>query len=173
MATTYYIDGYNVLHKSRMLRPLMDTDAETAREGLLDKVAHFCSTSQAKVIVIFDGRSKQIPETVAHHRSVKNLVVRYAPHHITADTLIEREVYSRSNRLDVVVVSNDRGLRDLCSGMGALTMEADSFLTTCRESRTETSRAVTRQRKEQPAFIEDSLDPEALDKLKALRDRLK
>lgn len=173
MSTLYYIDGYNVLHKSRRLRPLISADNETAREGLIDKVAHLCSTTRTRAVIVFDGRGKNVPETVEHYRGVPNLEVRYAPHNSSADAVIERAVYRHTNRLEVVVVSNDRGLRDLCAGMGALVMGSDSFLDTCRDSRSETTQVLTKSRNEQAAFIEDGLSEDAIAALKRLRDSLK
>ncbi len=172
MSTLYYIDGYNVLHKSRRLRHLIATDNETAREGLIDKVAHLCSTTRNRAIIVFDGRGRNVAETVAHYRGVPNMEVRYAPQNSTADAVIERAVYRHENRLDVVVVSNDRGLRDLCAGMGAMVMGADSFLEVCRGSRADTTQVLTQSRNEQPASIEDGLSREVLEALKKLRESL-
>jgi len=173
MPSLYYIDGFNVLHKSRRLRHLIDGDNETAREGLIDKVAHLCSTSQCRAVIVFDGRGKHQPETVEHYRGVANLEVRYAPHSSSADAVIERAVYRHANRLDVVVVSNDRGLRDICSGMGALVMGSDAFLELCRDNRSDTSQVLRKSRNEQPASIEDGLSDDAIEALKKLRDKLK
>ena len=173
MSTLFYIDGYNVLHMSRSLRHLIYADNETAREGLIDKVAHMCSTTRNKAVIVFDGQGRNLPETVEHYRGVPSLEVRYAPHNSSADAVIERAVYRHANRLEVVVVSNDRGLRDLCAGMGALVMGSDSFLDTCRESRTDTTQVLTKSRNEQPASFEDGLSEEAIAALKKLRDSLR
>lgn len=169
----YYIDGYNVLHKSAYLRSRLDRDLEHARDGLIDKVANFCTVTGQEVTIVFDGTGKHKAERVEHHRGVPHLHVLYAPGNLTADTVIERLVYQSRNKLAMVVVSNDNGLRDLCRGMGAMTMEADSFLKIARESKSDISTSVNRTQKDRPSFLEDSLDEGTMDQLKALRDKLK
>src|SRR5690606_31706248 len=124
----YYIDGYNVMHQSSSLRPIARQDLERAREALVDKVAQFCIATAQEAIIVFDGRSQHQAELVDHYRGVSGLQVLYAPGHKRADAEIERRVYLERDRIKTVVVSNVRGLRDLCRGMGALVMEADSFL---------------------------------------------
>lgn len=171
--TRYYIDGYNVMHQSSTLRPIARENLERAREALVDKVAQFCIATTQEAFIVFDGRSPQQAELVNHYRGVERLHVLYAPGHTSADAEIERRVYKERDRLRVVVVSNDRGLRDLCRGMGALTMDADNFLASARETRTEMQQDLARTRKESPAFLEDSLDSDAVAKLKALRNKLK
>jgi len=168
----YYIDGYNVLHKSATLRPLMMQDFESAREALIDKVAHFCTATGKEATIVFDGQARHRPEIAPHQRGVRGLHVLYSPHSISADTVIERAVYKAPHRIDLVVVSNDHGLRDLCRNMGALVMQADNFLATVRESRSDIRAALARTRPISPPVLEDHLDADTVARLKALRDKL-
>lgn len=175
MSTHYYIDGYNVLHKSAVLRPLALHDFETAREALIDKVAQFCVISGKRASIVFDGRGQhhQHPEAVEHFREAPGLEVLYSPTKLSADAVIERRVYQEPKRLDVVVVSNDRGLRDLCRNLGALTMEADHFLSTMIETRQQSGGSLQDTRRlDTAACIEDHLDPETRARLEALKKRL-
>ena len=82
------------------------------------------------------------------------------------DLVLERD------RLEVVVVSNDQGLRDLCRGMGSLVMEADYFLSEIEETRSEVMQTLQRTQSHRPASIEDGLDEATLARLKELRDKL-
>ncbi|MBI2425146.1 MAG: NYN domain-containing protein [Candidatus Hydrogenedentes bacterium] len=172
MASVYYVDAYNVLHKSKRLRPLASRDLETAREALIDKVALFCTQTGKRVCVVFDGQSKQLAEKQAHYRGVPSLTVLFSPGHTSADTEIERRVYLERDRLDVVVVSNDQGLRDLCRGMGSLVMEADYFLAEIEDTRSEVMETLQRTQSHRAASIEECLDSGTLARLKALRDKL-
>lgn len=173
MPSTYYVDGYNVLHKSAELRPLARQDLESARDGLVDKIAVFCALSANKVFLVFDGRGQERharPEKVA---GAPGLSMVYTASGITADAYIEREVYKCTSRLSVVVVSNDRGLRDLCRNMGSLTMEADHFLETLREAKADTSATVaSTQRNSCSDSIEHRLDGNVLAQLERLRQDL-
>lgn len=168
----YYVDGYNVIHKSSMLRPLAQMDYEAAREAFIERVAQLCATTQQEVTVVFDGQARHLPERVPHQQGVKNLHIFFSPGHLTADAVIERAVYKATNRLEICVVSNDRGLRDLCRNMGALTMEADSFLATVKEIRQDIRHNMERTRAPSPASLQDVLDPESMERLRQLRDLL-
>ncbi len=176
MSEHYYIDGYNVLYKSRQLRPLAMQDFESAREALVDKVAPFCVATGKRVTIVFDGRGQSGQDSVGDNRGVGLLEVIYAPEGRTADAYIERRVYKTAKRLNVVVVSNDHGLRDLCQGMGSLVMESESFLQSVREVRSETMDAFHDTRPNRATAHDDNLehrvDPAAREQLQALRDKL-
>jgi len=172
VATTFYIDGYNVIYRSKTLRPLAERDFEAARESLIDRVADMCITLGRNAIVVFDGRSKHLPETVAHGRGAAGLEVIYAPSSTSADAVIERAVYLAPKKMDVVVVSGDRSLRDLCRGMGALVMDADNFLATSHEIDRDMKSLAARTRQAAPSFLEESLDAGTLAHLAALKKKL-
>lgn len=172
MATTFYIDGYNVIHRSKSLRPLANNDFEGAREALIDRVAEICTALGRNAVIVFDGKSRHMPEHVDHGRKVSGLEVVYAPASKTADAVIERYVYQSSKKMDLVVVSGDRGLRDLCRNMGALVMDADNFLATSREIDRDVQNLAARTRRGTPAFLEDSLNSSSLDALAALKKKL-
>ncbi len=173
MATRYYIDGYNVLHKSAALRPLAQEDYESAREALVDRVGIFCMATGNRVTVVFDGRGQHKPERQVPLRGVAGLDILFSPKNSSADAVIERLVYKASNRMSLVVVSNDHALRDLCCGMGALTMDADNFLATVREAKSEITDSVQNTHRQKAAdHLDERLDESQLDALKALRDKL-
>lgn len=172
MSEIHLVDGYNVIHQSQKLLHLIRQDMETAREAFIDKVAHFCVQTGKHVVVVFDGRGPQIVQKVAHNRSVPSLEVLYSPGHLTADAVIERMVYQSPRKMDVVVVTSDRGVRDLCRGMGALVMDAPNFLSSLDETRTAIRETVTNTRKPAPSHLEERLDSASLERLAALRKKL-
>tara|TARA_R110001592_G_scaffold188853_3_gene434257 strand:+ start:237 stop:755 length:519 start_codon:yes stop_codon:yes gene_type:complete len=172
MSELHLVDGYNILHKCSWLKSLLRHDLETAREALIDKVAHFCSHSGTRVTIVFDGRGRKIPEKVAHNRSVGSLKILYSPSQLTADSVIERMVYETPRKMDVVVVTNDRGVRDLCRGMGALVMDAQNFLSCIQESSRATSETVKRTQAPMPHHLGDRLDASSLEALDRLRKKL-
>lgn len=172
MASTFYIDGYNVIYRSKSLRPLAEKDFEAARELLIDRVADICISMGRHAVLVFDGRSKHLPESVAHGRGAAGLEVLYAPSSTSADAVIERAVYLAPKKMEVVVVSGDRSLRDLCRGMGALVMDADNFLATSKEIDRDMRAQVARTRKAAPNFLEESLDAGSLAHLAALKKKL-
>lgn len=172
MAEIHLVDGYNVIHQSQKLLHLIRQDMETAREAFIDKVAHFCVQTGKHVVVVFDGRGPRIVQKVAHNRSVPSLEVLYSPGHLTADAVIERMVYQSPRKMDVVVVTSDRGVRDLCRGMGALVMDTPNFLSSLEETRSAIRETVTNTRKPTPSHLEERLNSASLERLAALRKKL-
>ena len=172
MATTYYIDGYNVIHHSLLLKPLAAQDFEAARDALIEKVGRFCIATGHQAKIVFDGRGRraQPPASVAH---APGLEVMYSPGHQTADALIERTVYAASDRRSVIVVTADRGIRSLCRGLSALVMEPDNFLSQVRETEAETRATIDHiQRPDALRRVEGRIDEASLERLQRLRKDL-
>lgn len=172
MPSLYLVDGYNVLHCSASLRPVARHDFERARAMLVDTVAMLCVNTGKRAVIVFDGRGKRA-ESAPAGPAAPGVEVLYAPGHLTADAVIERRVYGASNRLDIAVVSNDRGMRDLCRGMGALVMEADNFLAEARDARAFIDDAAAATRQRAGSHLDERLDPAAVDRLRALRGKLR
>jgi predicted RNA-binding protein with PIN domain len=173
MPNKYYIDAYNVLHKNPGLQSLANEDLEAARDQLVEQIANFCSDTGVKSVLVFDGQGHNRPQTVNHAKSVALLEVIFSPGHLTADSVIERYVYQESDKAHIAVVSNDRMLRDLCQGMGAMTMDAVNFLTIMRQSHGDVKTTLNRTQKKNPGFLEDQLDEGTLASLQALKKKLK
>ena len=172
MPQTYFIDGYNVVHHCSQLKRLARHDFEAARDKLIDRVARFCADAGKRAKIVFDGRG-HLPDILPPHHGAPGLDVIYSADGQTADSYIEREIYDAPDRRDLVVVSADRGLRDLCRGLGAFTMLPDNFLATVQESLLQ-SRAELRALKPTQGSprLEDHLDESALERLKRLKEEL-
>jgi len=172
MAATYYIDGYNVIHHSSILRPIAAQNFESAREALIEKVALFCVATGYPAKIIFDGRGRRAepaPVTIP----APGLEVVYAAGHKSADAYIERLVYTAHDRRSVIVVSADAGIRNFCRGLQAMVMAPDNFLATVRETAGETrSRIENLQRSDTLQRVEERLDPGMLDRLRKIKEDL-
>ena len=173
MAEHYFIDAYNVMHKSSLLRPVVSQSLERAREMLLDKVVCFCMAGSKQVTVVFDGRQEELSRAVvAVNGHVAGMHIVFSPKNTSADTVIERMIYQQHNRMQCIVVSNDGGLRSLCRGMGALTMEADSFLASVRQFQQGARESIAKNTDSRAALLEDRLNPDSLRVLDTLRKKL-
>lgn len=172
MGLTYYIDGYNVIHHCARLKQLAQHHFEAARDELMERVARFCSATDHLGKIVFDGpdRNHALPELGA---IAPRLEVAYSSRHKTADALIERWVYTAENRRNIVVVTADRGIRQLCQGLGALVMTPEHFLTEVRDvlshAQTELHLAHHAQRR---YTLEDRLDERALLRLAKIKENL-
>jgi len=172
MSETYFIDGYNLLHFSPEWKALADDDLEAAREALVDFVARWCDASGHTARIFFDGRARQTSTAqLAAHLSRVEVV--FSSHHKSADSIIERGVYDAKDRESIMVVSADRGILDLCRGMGAMTMRPDFFLDSAKGG-VDTFSHRLRQRKRDGKFgsIEEHLDEDQRKHIDELRDGL-
>ena len=169
---TYYIDGYNVIHKSSELRPLAMINFEAARDALIESVGRFCTVTGHQAKIVFDGRGRnqQPGKPLA---GVPSVEVIYSPGNKTADALIERTVYNSPNRRDIIVVSGDRGIRNLCYSLNSLVMDPDNFLSSIHQSETDTRTTLSLIQKNDPINrMEGRLNESAIDKLNALKAEL-
>ena len=97
----------------------------------------------------------------------------YSPGHLTADAVIERHVYATKARREVVVVTGDRGIRDLCRGLGSLVMSPPHYLGMVDEVlKRSTAQMRNTYERFSTNFLEDRLDPEIVQRLARLKARL-
>lgn len=171
MGRTYYIDGYNVIHHSTLLRPLAMETFELAREALVEKVSRFCTATGSDAKIVFDGRGRSKNSAVL--KNMPGVEIIYSPGHITADALIERVVYNAPDRRALIVVSADRGIRNICGNLNALVMQPDNFLNAVHESEGETRATLEKmQRPDTQKRVEERLNKKSLDALQRLREKL-
>ena len=172
MPNHYLVDGYNMLHCTKAYKPMLRMGLETARDTLINQLSLFCANSQDSVTLVFDGSEAQ-ESNVTPFPAVPRLEVRYSPGKHSADTVIERLIYNTPERTRAVVVTRDRGLRELCQGMGAFSMAPESFLATVREWESQTAQHVqTHHARKTIAAVEERLEPGQLKQLEEFKKRL-
>lgn len=109
------VDGYNVIHSWEFFKKKDDLDLEEKRNKLIDILLEFQSLSEAKIVVVFDGKLASRKKEY-----FLGLEIIYSSKRETADTVIERMVKERSKFNNVWVVTSDRNLRLHTFGNGAL-----------------------------------------------------
>lgn len=172
MHRRYLIDGYNLIHQVPQFRARLDTDFEAAREALIAFVGHFSGSTHSPCVLVFDGRGSaaQAQPREAH---LPYLDIVFASEKHSADTVIERMVYRSERRRECVVVSGDRGIRDLCFAMGALVMGPPNFIALVHAAENSVRHEIQQQpRGTSIKRIEDRLDPRQRAALEALRKQL-
>lgn len=173
MAETYYIDGYNVLHKDSALSTLAGQNLEAARDALVEAVSRWCAIHGYRACVFFDGQGRAA-ERIPGGPGQPHIEVVFTASHLSADALIERGVYTAEDRQAVVVVSGDRSIRDLCLGMGALSMTPEHFLSMLHAARPGAYQLrPSAGRGTRLGAMEDLVDEAARHQLDALRERLR
>lgn len=172
MAETYYIDGYNLLHKNIEWSLLAKRDLEAARDALVEALAQWCAATGHQVKIIFDGSGIRT-ETADAHPSFPGMEIVFTSRRASADAIIERGVYGERNKEKVIVVTADHAIRDLCTGMGAMTMSPEYFLSILGEVASNMSARVSRtQTGKRLGTIEEHLDATERERLEETRKRL-
>lgn len=172
MSTLFCIDGYNVIHFCRKLKPLTLSNFEAARDSLIERVARYCTITGNRARIVFDGRNRrgepELPVLGGH-----GLDVLFSPGHLSADTVIERFVHASANRREIVVISGDRGIRDLCRGMGALVLAPETFLDSMDTALAQSSASLRREAtKYNSNPMEERLSDRSFKRLQRHKERL-
>ena len=173
VSETYYIDGYNLLHYVPRWKELAECDLEEARRALVIEVGKWCAATDHTAKIIFDGTGART-EVSEQAGQVWGVEVLYTSRHTSADAIIERGVYDAPQRESIVVVSADRGILDLCRGMGAMSMRPEYFLRTMSDTIGETmARILNARSTKKLGTVEDLLDEADREDLKKLGEGLK
>lgn len=173
--TVYLIDGYNVLHEllghGRGMPGHESASAqlhlEEERHRLIDRIASFMGGTSDRAIVVFDSQARTLQKT---ETATSGVDVYFASFHRSADSIIEREVYALSAGENVVVVSSDYGLQKVIFRPNVIRRSSRQFVADLQEhTRTiaNTTNCITMGNR-----IEERIAPEALNRLKALREQL-
>ena len=174
--TVYLIDGYNVLHQLMGHKPLSrgrqgsagtGPDLEDERKRLIDRIASYMGRSSDRAIVVFDSHAQLLQK---QESATANVEVYFGSFSHSADSIIEREVYALSAGQKVIVVSSDYELQKTIFRPNVIRLSSRQFVSDLQE---ETKRiAIPQNCITMSHRVEDRVDPETVDKLKALRDSL-
>lgn len=172
MSEIYYIDGYNIIHAAPRWSELADQSLEAAREALIEATGAWCAATGNRATIFFDGQGKRT-ESAPHSPPPPGVEVIYTARRVTADAVIERGVYRAPKRSDVIVVSGDHGILDLCLGMGAMTMKPENFIDNIVQTAGYVSdRVEDTGKRRRLGPIEDNIAPESRDYLDRIKREL-
>ena len=121
MSLYLIIDGYNVINKIPYLVNAQNLSMESARDKLFKIFQEYCDFSLVEGLIVYDGN--QSARTVEDG----NPAVIFAKCNECADTIIESLIYNMENKQDARVVTDDRVISNLVTGMGAFTMSVNLF----------------------------------------------
>ncbi len=121
MSLYLIIDGYNVINKIPYLVNAQNLSMESARDKLFKTFQEYCDFSLVEGLIVYDGN--QSARTVEDG----NPAVIFSKSNECADTIIESLIYNMENKQDARVVTDDRVITNLVTGMGAFTMSVNLF----------------------------------------------
>jgi predicted RNA-binding protein with PIN domain len=115
------IDGYNLINQIPDLLNASKKSIDFARDMLLSMVQAYCDYNNAQGTIVYDGN--QAEGTVEGD----NPTMIFSRSGETADSVIESLIYRLDDRGRARVVTDDRQISNLVSGMGAFTMSTSCF----------------------------------------------
>ena len=144
-----------------------EPDLEDERKRLIDRIASYMGGTSDRAIVVFDSHAQMLQKKES---ATANVEVYFGSFSRSADSIIEREVYALSAGESVVVVSSDYQLQKTIFRPNVIRRSSRQFVADLQEH---TKRiAISQNCITMSHRIEDRIDPETVDKLKALRDAL-
>ncbi|MEN3039144.1 MAG: NYN domain-containing protein [Candidatus Kryptonium sp.] len=121
----YIIDGYNLIHKSIVLRKLFIENPQLARENLISILSDFFSKRKDECIVVFDG-NLNLPSSL----STPKVRVIFSNPPNKADDEIKKIITSVNlkDRLIFIVVSSDNEIINCAKVCGSGRISSEEFL---------------------------------------------
>ena len=135
MNEEWLVDGYNLLHRVRARAP------KISRESLCDFLASFASAEKIKLTAFFDGAGN---DSEFDSFRTEFFSARYSQK-VSADAAIERTLFEHRAKCRMLVVTDDRAIRDIAHGSGARVLGLEQFLERARESGKETREVLDRE----------------------------
>lgn len=167
------VDGYNIIFAWPDLKQLSNESLEHARLELRHRLLNFGKHKGYIVILVFDG--KYAPQGGSVTAITDDFVEVFTGQHETADSYIEREVFSRKGLYtNVYVCTSDGEEQHQILGFGGLRMSARELKEEIRRDKEEERKHYnhhhirdTKQLQRNEIF--SNLSPEVAEALEALR----
>ena len=120
------IDGFNVIFGDDELRDQHQKSPEDAKALLIKMAEQIHDHEGHQVSLVFDGQGRQIQ--IEYPLRNDRFSVIHSPSSMSADGVIER-MLSRSRQADrLIVISNDRMIRDAALGCGVEYKGVNAFI---------------------------------------------
>lgn len=167
MKTILIVDGYNVIHGSDDLKRLSEIQLEEARVQLINDLNGYSGFKGWETILVFDAYQQQSLEK--REELVGRIKVVFTEKNKTADSYIEKLVYSLPKAYSVRVVTSDFTLQQMVMASGAERVPVRELIqdmeATLKSFRDEKKKSVQKQ----GAKLSDFLDAETLDQFNKMR----
>lgn len=120
-----FIDGNNVIGKSKELFALQKKNPQSARERLIFLIENDLKLCKQKIEIFFDGFPQQLISRIIKIHYSKNR---------TADELIKKEVEKANNRKLITIVSSDLELTNFARKCSCNVISSLDFLISITKS---------------------------------------
>jgi len=127
MAKLFIIDGYNVI-KQDPSGKLSAGVLETQRERLVKLILENNPCGKNKVVIVFDGPKDMSNVFSDSEFSASDIGIYFSRDGKSADDCIVKLVDENNNPSNIVVVTNDKGIKNRLAGTGCSLWSAMEFL---------------------------------------------
>lgn len=117
------IDGYNFIKQSPELRRLEQMELRKAREGLVERLAHYKRLKGHAITVVFDGGPQGTGG--GHREHSRGIQVIFSKPGEKADDVLKR--FAAEKRGGVTVVTSDRDVALFAEKKGAIAIPVSDF----------------------------------------------
>jgi hypothetical protein len=167
MKTILIVDGYNVIHGSEDLKRLSEIELEEARVKLISDLNGYSGFKGWETILVFDAYLQQSLEK--REELVGRIKVVFTEKNKTADTYIEKLVYSLPKAYSVRVVTSDFTLQQMVMASGAERVPVRELIqdmeAVVKKFRDDKKKSVQKQ----GLKLSDFMDAETLDQFNKMR----
>jgi predicted RNA-binding protein with PIN domain len=151
-------------HNDATVAPEDPPDLEDERRRLIDRIASYMGGTNDRAVVVFDSHEEALQKI---ETATSQVEVHFGTFSISADAVIEREVYA-ANGESIVVVSSDRELQQTTFVPNVIRKSSRQFATDLQEHTKKI--ANSRNCTTMGHRIEDRISASTLEKLSRLRD---
>lgn len=125
MSNKIIVDGYNMLHLVNTYREKIASDLEAARAQLIRDVQVYQDFKKVEIAVVFDG-SPDLP-SAQQHQNVAGIQVSFSHAPSSADRLIMNLVRKEKNKKRLIVVTEDREIKNFALSAGSSVLSPQAF----------------------------------------------
>jgi len=111
-----FVDGYNLIRQDPALKSLEQRSLQTAREALLARLCVHFPSRTCDITVIFDGSGEKLPYSATQRYGPVKVI--FSQNGESADDVIRALVTASQDPSQVLVLTDDRELRDLTTRLG-------------------------------------------------------
>ena len=168
MISYLVIDGYNLLHEWSHERGefINHDNLEEFRDKLIQEISNYAALSGHETVLVFDAlhSSDEVSE-----EKLSGITVVYTGKDETADTYIERYLYTRPRHSLVILVTSDAAIQEMAILTGAQRVSSRQFLKEIEEKKQDHEHYGRKDERKQINIIGEHLDEDALELFESLR----
>lgn len=168
MKSYLVIDGYNLLYEIAESQGinLQKENLEDHREALIHKIANYAALSGHETVLVFDALYS---DSAVSEEMITGITVVFTGKDESADTYIERYLYSRPRRAHVLLVTSDSKIQDMALLTGAERFSSRQFLMEIEEAEKDHSKFGERDKDKNINKLGEHLGAKELELFERLR----